>query len=270
MESRQGTTSAAWLALALSLPAAVAAQDPAGAIATARAEMAAARFAEATARLDAAAAAPDGLDRAALVALLRRRALARHALRDPAAAHADLVALLSLDPDATLDAEAPPSLTRALEEARASSGPALRVEAEATRSPGGFTVRSRVSGDPAGLVRRLRVLALRDATVEPHEGARVEIAAQDTLRYVVEAIGPGGAVLVTLGTPTAPREIRAPLARAAASRDAADDGGGDDTALVVGLAAGAVALSAGLAIALAILLAVPDTRVLPPACEGCP
>ncbi|MBX3274593.1 MAG: hypothetical protein KF729_30285 [Sandaracinaceae bacterium] len=260
-------TSAAWLTLVLSLPAA--AQDAAGALEAARAEMAGARFAEAAARLDAAAAAPDGLDRPALVTLLRLRALARHALRDADAARADLVALLSLEPGATLGAEAPPSLTRALEEARASSGPGLRVDAEASRSAGGFTVSSRASGDPAGLVRRLRVLALREDTVEPHEGARVEIAGEGTLRYVVEAIGPGGAVLATAGTPSAPRELRAEPARVAAPRAASEEGG-DDTALIVGIGAGAAAVIAGVAIALAILLAVPDTRVLPPGCEGCP
>ncbi len=234
-------------ALLLSLAAAAhpaAAQYARDPLAAARAELDAARFAEAVRLYDQLAAADTGLDRDSLVRLLGDRALARNALRDTAGARADLQALFAIDPDATFGEEAPPSFSRLASEVRASSSP-LSLQAEASTTPNGFEVRCRVSGDPANLVRSVRVLALRDGDVQTYEGPVAVIPGSGELRYAVEAVSWGGAVVARLGTATEPRTVgSAVLAPVAAS-------GGDDTPLWIGLGIGA-----GVAVAIAVVLTI--------------
>src|SRR5690606_31181257 len=114
--------SVALASLVLARPATAGAQDP---LAAARAQLDAARFADAVRLYDELAAGSSGLDRDSLARLLQERALARAALRDRDGARADLVALFSLDPDAQLGDEAPPSLRRVADEVRGGGVEAL-------------------------------------------------------------------------------------------------------------------------------------------------
>lgn len=262
-----------WVGLCvwLSSPPAVCAQGSGDPLAAGRAEMEAARFSEAVRLFDEVAAAGSGLDAVLLAELLQQRALARSALRDAEGARADLAALLSLQPDAQLGDEAPPSLRRLVEEARdLVSGP-LAIEAEATRIPDGFEVRVQAQNDPGQLVRTIRVLELGDGGVEVHEGNPARIVGEGDLRYIVEAIGPGGAIVARLGTPAEPRELRSSMLAASevAEGSGVAESGGDDLALWIGLGAGA-ALVIGAVLSIVLLVTPSDqTRLLSPMCTGC-
>jgi hypothetical protein len=183
----------------------VAAQSP---LVAARGELDAGRFAEAVQAYDRIAAAESGLDPASLMQLLRDRALAHIALRDSDRARADLSALLSLDPRAEAGADASPSFQRLFDETRAGSVPlALRVAAE--HAGDGYTISSTIVGDPAHVVRTVRVIELALSGPVDHEGTTVHIATDGSLRYVVEAIGWGGAVVARSGSLDEPREVGA-------------------------------------------------------------
>lgn len=240
-----------WLCIAL--PAS--AQD---ALAAARAKLDAARFAEAVRLYDQIAEADEGLDRDGLMRLLRDRALARAALRDREGARLDLAALFSLDPNAELGPEAPPSLRRLADEVRAESPGRLTLRAEAVPVEGGFEIRTEVESDPAQLVRSVRVLELGDGGVQTHTGREVRIETEGQLRYVVEAIGGGGAVLASVGTPSAPRTVGSiPLAPRMVP-----DSSDDDTGLWVGIGIG-TGIVAAVAVAIAIVLTVPSDETQP-------
>jgi hypothetical protein len=231
------------------LSARVSAQDP---LAAARAQLDAARFADAVRLYDELEAGSSGLDRSALTRLLHDRALARAALRDRDGARADLVALFSLDPEAELGDEAPPSLRRMADEVRAGGIEPLEIHAEASPVDGGFEIRAEVAHDPAGLVREIRVLELTGAGVERHTGPVVRIETTGELRYVVEAVAGGGAVVASLGAPGAPRTIGSTGATSSAAIDASSAAAaGDDTGLWIGIGVGA-----GVAVALAVVLTV--------------
>lgn len=234
----------ACLILGLAVCGSASAQDP---LSAARAELDAARFEDALRLYDALASADAGLDRGALVRLLRDRALARAALRDHDGARADLTALFSLDPEAQLGDEAPPSLRVLAEEVRTQTGAPLAVRAEASPVDGGYVIRTEVEGDPAGVLREIRIRELRDGGVETHTGERVHVATDGALRYVVEAVGWGGAVVASIGTPTSPRII----GPAASPMAPPPPDGDDDVGLWVGVGVGA-----GVAVALAVVLAV--------------
>lgn len=239
--------------LGVALPAV--AQDP---LATARAELDSARFAEAVRLYDEIAAAESGLDRDSLVRLLRDRALARAALRDHDGARADLAALFSLEPDAELGSEAPPSLRRLADQVRAASEGPLELRAEAIPVDGGFEIRAEVD-DPAGLVREVRVLELTESGVQAHTGPVVRIATSGQLRYLVEAVGGGGAIVASIGTPSTPRTVGSALVAAPPMAPAA---GGDDSGLWIGVGVGA-GVAVALAVVLAVVLAVPSDQTQP-------
>lgn len=224
------------------------AQDP---LAAARAQLDAARFADAVRLYDELAAGSSGLDRDSLARLLQERALARAALRDRDGTRADLVALFSLDPDAELGDEAPPSLRRMADEVRREGIEPLALRAEASPIEGGFEIRSEVDHDPASLVREIRVIELTEGGAETHTGAVVRIETSGPLRYMVEAVGGGGAVVASVGTLEAPRTIGSTGATSASELAGPTAVAGDDTPLWIGIGVGA-----GVAIALAVVLGV--------------
>lgn len=246
--ARAWCVTAALVLAGLGAAAPVSAQDP---LTAARAQLDAARFADAVRLYDELAAGSSGLDRDSLARLLQERALARAALRDRDGARADLVALFSLDPDAELGDEAPPSLRRVADEVRAGGVEPLALRAEANPVAGGFEIRAEVDHDPAQLVREIRVLELTDGGVETHTGPVVRIETAGPLRYVVEAVGGGGAVVASIGALGAPRTIGSAGATAAPGIVVPGGGAGDDTALWIGIGVGA-----GVAIALAVVLGV--------------
>jgi hypothetical protein len=235
------------------------AQDP---LAAARAELEAARFSEAVRLYDTAYGAPSGLDRASLLRLLRERALARSALRDTDGARRDLVALFSLDQGAQFGSEAAPSFMRLIDEARASVREPLSLAVEALRIDGGYRIVVRAAGDRSGLARSVRVSVLTENGVETFAGPVAEILRDGDLRYVVEAIGPGGAVVASLGSIDAPQEARAGDLPGVLD----GTGGGDDPApwIAIGIGAGVVLLAVGVALAVFFSVTSDLTRPIGP------
>ncbi|MGE0787187.1 MAG: hypothetical protein AB7S26_16060 [Sandaracinaceae bacterium] len=203
----------------------------------------------------------DRLDRDGVVRLLTYRMLVCHALDDDACIDRAALGLLSLRPEGPAQPVSPP-IAAALDAARERGGGRLRV---------GFgRGRIRVEGDVAGLVRSLDVRARRGAgSWLRGDAARALIAERHDDTFVLaHAIGPGGAVLASLGSDDEPHALR-PLSRSLAPAvdgdvaredDIATPPGrsaepNDDTGLHVGLVIGAVVLVAT-AIAVGTALAV--------------
>jgi hypothetical protein len=215
-----------------------------------------AEFAEAIEAYDRAASG-DGLTRAQVLVLLEGRALARHATRDPAGAEADLVALLSLEPEAELGETAPPALRRELERLRGEAAGRIELGADASRVPDGFVVTSRVRNDVASLVSAVRVHWQAQGEWQRAEGREVRVPAGSSLSYYVEAIGPGGAVLASHGTLDSPERVGALETTTVEEMRPAPPPPSDDSGLWIGLGVGAAVIVAAVAIVLAIVLAPP-------------
>jgi hypothetical protein len=165
-----------------------------------------ARFDEALAALARAETSTD-LELADLVALLEGRAMVHHARGDDEAFTRDARALASVSPDYAPSRRIPPRLARRLRAATQDSAP-LTLDAAHVRSGEAVVVTATVRSDPSALVREVRVSArVGDAPWAEHEGRETRIAAgpTDIVRYHVRAIGPGGVVLVSLGSEDDPR-----------------------------------------------------------------
>lgn len=184
-----------------------------------------ARFEDAQRAFDVALEATRGLDRAAVLEALRGRATASYARRDADGARRDLRALLSLEPALRLDRTAPPGLRRLLEEVRGEAS-VLDVRASAEAYPGGIELRAESTGE---LVRHLRVHHDGGEGHWQSEGARARVSSLDVVRYYVEAVGPGGAVIATYGSRERPLfgEPGAPLPGMSGMSGAAEPGSGD-------------------------------------------
>lgn len=149
------------------------------------------------------AEASGSLAKGDLVALLEGRALVAHALGDREALRRSVSALASIAPEHAMGRDMPPDVRRAFDEARAGSRGAIAIEV----SERGDVLEASVVNDVAGIVREVR--AHRRAA-----GAAWEIAtgraattmrADGAIEYYVLAIGPGGAVVASLGSLEAPR-----------------------------------------------------------------
>lgn len=207
----------------------------------------------------------EGLSRDDVLAIQHDLALVRAALRDDAGAERALTALLSLDAAATLDDRAPPSLGRTLERLRAEVVPLSIADAEAPA--GAETVLTIRVVDPASLVREVRVELQDGDAWTPRVGTEHRLPPGTA--YVVTAIGPGGAVLLTLGDRDAPRTLATRVVPTREDSLLASDAPTDPTEprserrawpWVVGV--GAVVL-AGVGVALAIALRPNDVRTQP-------
>ncbi|GAB4210365.1 MAG: hypothetical protein OHK0013_30920 [Sandaracinaceae bacterium] len=144
------------------------------------------------------------LDRQELTALFEGRAMARFALGDETGARGDLRALGSLDPEHRFPAEAPPELGAMLAELVRAAGGGLAFALRWSEVTGGSALSVEVQRDAASLVRSVRIHTrvgvrgrwrteqARSVVVSHPPGVRVY--------FHVDAIGPGGAVLLELGT----------------------------------------------------------------------
>ena len=229
-----------------------------------------AREAEFEAALEALAAAEarGPLTRDELVTLLQERALVRFALGDHDAMREDVGRLAVLAPNLVLPPTSPPQIRAAFEEQRL--GEALEVEADATRTDASVTVRVRVTGEDRGLARGLRVRARAgDAPYEAREGSEVTFAVPRdvALDWYAELLGPGGAVIASVGDAERPRRA-GPEAPALALGQAPS--GGDD-GLVWGLALGGAGLAVVAAVAVGVAVAMssgdPQTVISGPTVE---
>jgi len=251
-------------------------------------------FAGAAASFDRAEAS-SALDRAELVRLFEGRATARFALGDEAGARADLRALGSLDSTHPFPPEAPPELRSQLRELVTVAGGALGLELRWSEVSGGSALSVEVLRDAAGLVRAVRMhtrVGVRGAW-RTEEARSVVIPHPPGVRvfFHVEAIGPGGAVLLAEGsrarpliesragglaaeattTPAEPREdeVLTPVVSVAAlasSEGHETDQGGGDADLLVGLSiGGAVAVGAVLGVVLGVTLGAGSSVTQPSA-----
>lgn len=211
------------------------------------------RFADASARLDAAAAG-EGLSRRDLVRLLATRVLVAQALGDDAALDTALLQLVTLDPSGLGDA-ASPALARRTERALQQTGGAtLTLAIEHRASGDGLLVRARLRGDVGALARHVRIRAREGGDEGWIEGPDGELtlprAEAVDVEVIAVAVGPGGAPVANVGTVAAPHRLVRPVPAAALEAEAETEGGGDDGVLIgvlvgVGVAVVAAAVVLG-------------------------
>jgi hypothetical protein len=169
-----------------------------------------------------AALARDDLDVEDLIELLEARALLFHGLSDRDALDRTLRSLASFAPTHRFGPRFPPDLAaRSVEIGREMRG-RLRVVTRRVPSAVGLRLEANVENDGASLVRELRyrVFDSRSGQWQPAI-APIEASAGRELLVVVEAIGPGGAVLARDGSPDAPVRLEGPSA--VASEDPVHD-----------------------------------------------
>lgn len=217
-------------------------------------DQAAARVEEAD--FDAAArlldAAEDGSDlsRADVVRLYASRAAVGLALGRMDAMARDLARLDALEPHYELDAAARPELRDGL---AACPHEALRLDLRFEALPGSARIVSAVAGDPGGLAREvhLRARVAGAAAWTEQTGDTLTVSATGAeVEYWGEVLGPGGAVLVTVGSAAAPLTARA---GDAASAPVSEARGGTNW-LWVGLGVGAGVVAIAVVVVLVVLL----------------
>ncbi len=210
-----------------------------------------AEFESAVAAFDRAEAATEGLSRANLIALYVNRAAAQLALQQGGRMREDLRRLATLNPDHHFDAATRPEIVEAFQGLRGREVVGLR--AEVSEDPGGARVSGEVTNDVEELARSVRVRArIGDGDWQEGDGSLVLPAAVGgTVEYVVEVIGPGGAVLANEGTESAPATHALGGATAGAPQPddpLADDDDDGNIGLIVGIVAGVAAIALVVAI----------------------
>lgn len=151
------------------------------------------------------------LRRQDLARLYAYRAIVRFATGDRDGMEGDLARLLAVDPHAQLPASAPPPVRKEFARLASLGVTPPHLVAQSTDIGGGIEVRATVEGGPAGLVHHVWVFA------RPGPGAKwvrgeqrvsVFVPAGVTVDWYAQAVGPGGAVLVSQGTSTDPQHAR--------------------------------------------------------------
>ena len=208
------------------------------------------------------------LDRDAYVSLLEGRALASWASGDETRARVDLAALAEVDPEHTLPLEAPPDVTALFAASVAArAGP---LTATATLSPAGDRVTVTIENDDAVLVWRVRAHVRSQGgpwtTAEADPPAAtfpVPRASNAGAQAFIELIGPGGAVLTTVGSraapiawvPARPRETPSPPEPDVLRPPPASSGGEDDSTTLwiwLGVGGGVAVIAAAILLAVAL------------------
>ena len=242
------------------------------------------------------AEAAGGLDRDDVVRMLEGRVLAHHGLGHRGAMEQALVALVALDPEHAFGPEVPPEVRdRFAQLAEASGGP-LGVRVSLLRGGQGLTLMARPLRAPPGLVRQVRLLARVGEEGAWKEGIGSvdlpEAEPSDPVAWLVELVGPGGAVLLrdegtaTLGQPPTEATVAQDAVEAEGvpeeDASAVDESGplqeapprpgesdGGSSGLWIGLGVGAVVVVG--AVVAAVLLTSngsDQTEVQPPIVEG--
>jgi hypothetical protein len=196
------------------------------------------------------AEAATDLTRGDLIELYVRRALVFHAMNRREDMEMDLFRLATLEPRFTLPRAAPPAVRRAFQEVAARVSGPVRVEAEASRVPGGIRIEGRVADDLAAIVQAIRVYGrVAGQPWRSSDRGTLEVPgpAGATVEYYVEAIGPGGAAVASAGSASTPLSTRGAAADLTEPRDGGAErvatGGG--TVDAGGRARGSAASSSG-------------------------
>lgn len=180
------------------------------------------------------------LTRDDLVQLYLGRAMVHHAMGHATELEADVFRLATLEPALTLRRTAPPPVRLAYEQAAARVPGPMRLDVEVHPTPDGVELVAHVTDDSAGLVQAVRIRARTlGGTWRRSALASIELpaAAGAAVEYVAEAVGPGGAVLVSAGTESTPVRVTTTVAApgggasATADRTGADAAGRDDHGL---------------------------------------
>lgn len=208
---RRASVVAGALAATLALGAAPRAWAESAQLAEAARLVEEADFERALEALEAADEARD-LGRADVVRLLALRALVNHALRNDREIDADLTRLAALEPGFAFEETVPPALQARLQRIRARLEAPLDLHVEAREIRGGYKIDVRVEGDEGALVRELAIAArLPGGDWVRTEGvsASIPVRGGGAIEYFVQALGPGGAVLLEDGSEAAPRRVGA-------------------------------------------------------------
>jgi hypothetical protein len=163
-----------------------------------------AEFDDALAAFARAEAAAD-LTRQDLVVLYESRAILLAALGRTDAMERDLERLAALEPTRSLPGAAPPEVAERFAVLAAGVEP-VEVLAVPAWDVGAVTVRGVTSGGPSGFIRRVHVGARLTGRDYAFGDGRVQLVTTDgsNVEYFAEAIGPGGAVVATVGSAEAP------------------------------------------------------------------
>ncbi len=158
----------------------------------------------------------DDLRLADLVAVFELRAMLFHGLLDEAALDGALRALIAIDPGHTFGSRYPPNLAQRSVALRDQVG-GLHVMARSVPSAVGVRLEAEVVHDSEHLVRRLRfrVFDAERGQWAPAEPP-IEAAAGREVLVLVEAVGPGGAVVARAGTSDEPIRVAGPSGVASA------------------------------------------------------
>ena len=205
--------------------------------------------------LDAADRATD-LDRDDAVELYELRAVIHMALRQRDEADRALRALASLSPSHSFAREAPPDVVDRFRILRETVPGRVAIEVARRETTNGLLLTPRALDDPLGLIRRTRVHARVDAgdwQTSDDRALAVDASDGQTVEWYAEGIGPGGAVIATVASESAPM-------RFSAGEDPLGDGG-TSAWIWVGLGVGAVAIAVAVAVILSATSGDPDTRV---------
>lgn len=147
------------------------------------------------------------LTRDDLVQLYLRRAMVHQAMGHAENVEADLFRLASLDRALALPREATPAIRAAYAQATLRATGTLRLDVAVRAIPSGLKLIVRVADDSAALVQALRIRArVPGGAWRRSDRASIEVptTAGATVQYVAEGIGPGGALIVSAGTESAP------------------------------------------------------------------
>lgn len=155
------------------------------------------------------AEAADDLTREDLISLYEGRALTHFALGELDHAQVALEQLATIAPSHHLSDEVPPELVEIFEEAAAAAGEGLRLRVDAERSADGVSLRPILEGDGVGIARSLSVAGRTDGewTFGDESGLTLSIPASATVEYYAQVIGPGAAILASVGSEGEPATI---------------------------------------------------------------
>ncbi len=202
------------------------------------------------------AAEGDDLTRDDVVDLLDARAMTHLALDDTPALRRDLAGLASLDPEHRFGREAPPELQEAFAQTVQASEGALSLDGRGRGVAGGIEVDVRAVHDAGELVREVRVFVrVGGGSWHRLTDAREPAAEGQVLDFYAEGVGPGGALVATLGDREDPNRSAPALAVGAPPpiRGGGGGGGGLSPWLIVGIGAAGLAVVAAVVIVVVLL-----------------
>lgn len=153
-----------------------------------------------------------GLQRDDVVRLYVIQSLIHHALRQNDELESTLRRLAALDPDFQFEETVPPALIERFS-SLSEDATQLALDVEAREIRGGFRIDATVTGDPGGLVERVRISTrVPDGEWVHTDGSRASIPTRNegAIEFYVHGYGPGGALVVERGSEDEPGVVGNP------------------------------------------------------------